>query len=292
MQPAVSPSDDPTAPFNAPHPLGVPNPSTIDQDRGARDWLKTMTVPESRPSTGGTTTPSTNLRPVPGGKSKNSNSDITGIPEDKAKSKPLGDVTPTPPERKLDPPKGFRAAPTGGTPTRPSTSVRLSPADRSNNSNSDITGPGVGRPGGIRTGVPTGRPNPSAPTPETRPSTGGIPTRPSTNSNSDITGPGLGRPGGIRTGVPTGRPNPSAPTPETRPSTGGISTRPSTNSNSDITGPGLGRPDGIRTDGVPTGRPNPSGPAGGIAIDVAPVGKSEDLSDLKKKVLDLSEPKF
>jgi len=195
VEPTIAPDAPPRSGPTA-IPLGVPNPSTIDEGRDAQDWLNNMTAPEGRPSRGGTSTPSTNLRAVPGGKSNNRNSDVTGIPEDKAKRMPLGDVTPTPSDRKLDPPKGFSAPPTGGTATRPSASARPSPADQSNNNNSDITGPGLGRPGAAR------------------------------------------------------------------------------------------------TDGVPTARSNPSVSADGIIVDVAPVGRSEDLSDVRKKVLDLREPKF
>jgi len=49
------------------------------------------------------------LRPVPSGKSYNPESTITGIPEDAAKRRDPGAVTPTPPEHKLSPPPGFRA---------------------------------------------------------------------------------------------------------------------------------------------------------------------------------------
>ena len=61
---------------------------------------------------------------VPSGKSPVPKSDITGIPEDRAKRKDVGPVTPTPPEHKISPPKGFAATPPRmHTPTTPSPTV-------------------------------------------------------------------------------------------------------------------------------------------------------------------------
>lgn len=102
---------------------------------------------------------------VPTGKSPIPKSDITGIPEDRAKRKDVGPVTPTPPEHKISPPKGFGYAkpPTVHTPPTPTPTVRAPIVPTPAPTPPTVRPPSVPTPVVVAPGVPVRAPTITGP---------------------------------------------------------------------------------------------------------------------------------